>query len=181
MIRRPTGSPNRREAVSLLEVIVSVTIFLLSISALAQLIRTSSQQSHRVERESLAMQICQTKMNEVAAGVIDLVDGGGELLESEDLPEGFRGWEWNMTATQMDSDVGVGETVTGGPANVLWKVVITVSWPRDTQAAGEVSLTQIVLSPEAKGTTADAANIEGDSDESDLPEDEEGTENNDSN
>ena len=150
-----------RKGTSLLEVIVATAIFVLAIAALGSLVDLSSDQAQIVKQRSLAMQICKTKMNEVSAGIIPMTGVQENLLEGEDIPEGNPDWEWSLAVTDAPN-----VSVEG-----LSQVTVTVSWPDRKGVMRSESLTQIVMDVTIRGNNADAANIEGDDDESDLPQD----------
>jgi type II secretion system protein I len=123
-----------RPGMTLLEVIVSMTIFLIALGAIWPLVEMGLNRAREVEEQTLALQKCQSKLSQVMSG--DETLGTQEDVAFTDDPD----WHWSMEADPQDV------------AN-LWKVQVTV-W-RDTETGKiEVSLTQMVLDPTARGGPA---------------------------
>src|SRR5437762_13392642 len=115
----------RRPGMSLLEVLGATAIFLMSIVAIGELMSTSTDQALDVQYRSRATRLCQSKLNEFAAGVESVSGATSGDFEEED------GWSWKADVSN------------DGSAANLYKVQVTVS--RDTSPGPvEVSLTQFV-------------------------------------
>jgi type II secretion system protein I len=123
-----------RRGVTLLEVLVSLSIFLFSLIAIAHLISVGADQAVAVQEESRATQLCQSKLAEVVWGIEPLGSSGGSFDEPD--------WSWSQDSTQSD--------LTG-----LWNVKVTVRKEHSDGSAFEFSLTQMVLDPSYRGSTFD--------------------------
>lgn len=129
-----------RNGITLLEVLAALVIFVLSFTALAGLIHLASERALDIQRQTLAVQMCQSKLAEVIAGVVPLQSQSGTIDEDPD-------WTWNLEAEQAD--------VTN-----LWNVTVRVSRPTEM---GEVSVTLSarVLDPAIRGSAADQPTVSG--------------------
>ncbi len=141
----PTRLVAARRGLSLLEVLVALTIFLLSFVAIGRLVSLASDQAVEVQYQSQGTRLAQSKLNEVIAGAVPLQGASGSFDEDPD-------WQWSVDA-QQNSDV------TG-----LWTVTVTVK-----RAVGEsepitATLTQMVLDPSVRGSVFDTVSITGASD-----------------
>jgi type II secretion system protein I len=130
----PTTTRFGRRGVTLLEVLVSLSIFLFSLIAIAHLISVGADQAVAVQEESRATQLCQSKLAEVVWGIEPLGSSGGSFDEPD--------WSWSQDSNQSD--------VTG-----LWNVKVTVRKEHSDGSAFEFSLTQMVLDPSYRGSTFD--------------------------
>jgi type II secretion system protein I len=142
----PTRPAKVRPGLSLLEVLVALTIFLLSFVAIGKLVTYSSDKAIEIQYQSHATRLAQSKMNEVIAGVVPLEGGGSGNFEED--PE----WHWSVEAEQ------------GGDVSNLWTVTVTVS--RTFGGGEEVSssLTQMVLDPSIRGSVFDQVGVTGSAD-----------------
>jgi Tfp pilus assembly protein PilV len=127
-----------RSGLSLLEVLLSLAIFLLSLVALGQLVSFGSDRARDVQYLSIASVKAQSKMNEVIAGAVSLT-GVGETAFDDD-----QDWSWSMTA---DTD---------NPPS-LFRVTVTVSRQRPDGSKFEFKLNQLVLDPTQRGNTDGSA------------------------
>jgi hypothetical protein len=123
---------------SLLEVLVSLTIFLLGMIAIGRLINLAGDQALQVKLESQATQLCQAKLAEVQAGVVPLSSQGD--MPFDDAPD----WNWSLDA-QQDSSTG------------LWQVKVKVSRQDTSGPKVECELNQFMLDPSLRGNTLVAA------------------------
>ncbi|MBO0700465.1 MAG: hypothetical protein J2P46_18855, partial [Zavarzinella sp.] len=122
----------RRPGLSLLEVLGATAIFLMSIVAIGELMSASTDQALEVQWRSRATRLCQSKLNEFAAGVENV--SGASSGDFEEEPE----WQWQAEVTS--------ETT----APNLYRVKVTVS--RDTTRGPiEVSMTQFIFDPQQRG------------------------------
>ncbi len=152
MIHRP-----KREGISLLEVLISVTILSGSVLALASLISLANERARMVEEQSIAMRLAQSKMAEANAGIIPLTSQGFTPFDSTEAPPESE-WEWSIDAETGDYEG-------------LWTVTITVRAGRSITNLPPVTLTKMMIDPLSRGTTLDEAKIAG---EEDTGEDTEG-------
>ena len=97
-MRVPRHPAARRSGLSLLEVLLSLAIFLLSLIALGQLVSFGSERARDVQYLSIASVKAQSKLNEVIAGSLPM-NGTGETTFDDDTD-----WSWSLTA---DADAAV--------------------------------------------------------------------------
>jgi prepilin-type N-terminal cleavage/methylation domain-containing protein len=128
----------RRRGLSLLEVLVSLVIFLLGMIAIGRLLDISGEQAFQIKLQSQATQLCQAKLAEVQAGVVPLSSQGD--MPFDDAPD----WNWSVDA-QQDSSTG------------LWQVKVKVSRQDTTGPKVECELNQFMLDPALRGNTLVAA------------------------
>jgi len=125
---------------TLLEVVLSLAIFLFSITAISQLLSLSTQAVVEGNQRSQAGMMCQSKLAEVLAGVLPF-SGTGYAPFEEDAD-----WEWMMDCTQ--------DTANPLSATGLWDVEIHVR--KTDRPSTEVSLRQMIFDTSLKGSTLDA-------------------------
>jgi prepilin-type N-terminal cleavage/methylation domain-containing protein len=128
--RRP-----RRPGLSLLEVLVALAIFLISLVGIFQIITLGGDHARKVADQGHAIQVCQCKLAEVAAGALPLTSQAEAPVE-DDPP-----WEWSLEAEQG--------SVTG-----LWNVTVKVFKRRPNGSRDEepaAVLTQMILDPAIRG------------------------------
>jgi general secretion pathway protein I len=136
-MRLPTPS-TVRPGISLLEVLVALAVFLISIGAIIQLVNASADLALEIQERGEAGRLAQSKMAEVVAGIVPL-SRQNEATFDED-PE--NGWTWSLDPQQ------------GDVAN-LWTVTVKVSRMRQNGDKVEVSLSQMVLDPSIRGSAMD--------------------------
>lgn len=136
----PTRPASPRRGLSLLEVLVALTIFLLSFVAIGRLVTLASDRALDVEQQSQATRLAQSKLNEVVAGALPLQGASGSFDEDPD-------WQWSVDAEP-------------GSVSSLWTVTVTVSRPSPD---GDITstLSQMVLDPSARGSAFDQINVSG--------------------
>jgi type II secretion system protein I len=127
-----------RPGVTLLEVVISLAIFLFSIVAIAHLVSLSTDRAVQAQYRQQAAFLCQSKLAEIAAGAEPLSSQGGVPLAEDSS------WQWSSSCTESE--------VPG-----LWQVTVTVSRPVRGDQPLEVSLSQFVLDPAMRGSTTDPA------------------------
>jgi prepilin-type N-terminal cleavage/methylation domain-containing protein len=125
-----------RRGLSLLEVVVALAIFLMSLTVLSQLVSFAGNRAQDVNDRSRAARLCQTKMAEVLAGAVPLSSQSDTPFD--EAPE----FMWSMTAD-------------AGPVTNLYIVTVTVSKTLAEGYRNETSLIQMVLDPAAVGSTQD--------------------------
>lgn len=126
-----------RRGLTLLEVVVSLAIFLFSLAAITHLISLSSQNVMMANLRSQAGLMCQSKLAELLSGAIPF-DSSGYASFPEN-PE----WQWKVES-QANSDV-----------QGLYNVEVFVKKDREQGPPVEVSLRQMVFNPSFKGSTLD--------------------------
>lgn len=132
-----------RAGLTLLEVIIALSIFVLSVMAIFQLVHGASDLALRLQMEARASQLCQAKMAEIVAGVIPLQSQSGESMDEDPA------WEWSMVC----------EPRTDLPA--LWTVTVRVEREGPGGRQIEARLTQFVLDPSQRGGKQSGASSPG--------------------
>jgi Tfp pilus assembly protein PilV len=134
-----------RRGLSLLEVLVALAVFLMSLIGLGFLLSVAGNTAMETQYRIQAAGICQSKLAEVVAGSIPL-EGQPEAQFEED-PE----YQWSL------------DVQPGGPQG-LFNVTVKVSRKRGDGSLMECSLTQMVLDPKMVGSVHDVpGTITGDS------------------
>ncbi len=124
-----------RPALTLLEVIVSVAIFLFSLVAIGRLVTLGTEHAVDARQLSLATMLCQSKLAEVMTGAESLNSSGG-FTPLADNPD----WQWRMECSESQ-EAG------------LWKVQVWVQRQRGDGSTFEATLTQLVLDPLKRGSS----------------------------
>jgi general secretion pathway protein I len=128
----------RRQGISLLEVIIALAVFLMSITGLVFLMGIATDNAIETQMRSQAQSLCQSKLAEVSAGALPL--SGTSKAECEDDKD----YQWSME-------------VTPGAFASLSTVTVTVSRKRANGKEFECSMSQMVLDPSVTGTVFDGA------------------------
>jgi prepilin-type N-terminal cleavage/methylation domain-containing protein len=131
----------RRSGLSLLEVLIALAIFLLSVVVLSQMVDSAAQRGLRSKRMSQAAVLCEAKMGEIVAGVQPLQSAGAQPLEGADA-----NWSFMVVVEpQSWSSVASGGQVGSSGLNM---VHITVVWA-GPQIGGpvEYTLSRLVMDP----------------------------------
>jgi prepilin-type N-terminal cleavage/methylation domain-containing protein len=137
------GRPVRR-GLSLLEVLVALAIFLLSLVGLGFLLTVAGNTALETQYRTQAAGMCQSKLAEVAAGAVPL-EGQSDVPFDED-PD----YHWSLE-------------VQAGTPQGLHNVTVRVSRKRPDGSMMECSLSQMVMDPAMVGSVHDVlASITGD-------------------
>jgi general secretion pathway protein I len=126
-----------RRGMSLLEVLLALTILVISIAAVSRLVDVGSERAIDSRALTRGSRLAQNKMAEVEAGIVDL---GGESTGNFDNDD--KNWEYTVTPEQT------------GPPN-LYTVTVRVKCVFQGRPV-EVVLTQLVFDPAQTGSTAQA-------------------------
>jgi type II secretion system protein I len=121
---------------TLLEVLIALAIFLLSLVAIGRLVSLSTERALEVQFQGEAMLKCQRVMAEIYAGV-------QQLTSQSDMPfddDQTGTWHWSCDCEQ-------------GQVNNLWTVQVRVSKQRADGSQMEVTMSQMMLDPSIRGTT----------------------------
>lgn len=127
---------SRRHGITLLEVVIALAIFLMSLVAIMQLVSFGSERSTDVKMQSRASMLCQRELNKRIAGVEPL-SGNSTTLAADDSA-------WQCDVEVSDADI------TG-----LKRVKVTVSRELEGGRVAEATLVQLVLDPSLRGSTQD--------------------------
>jgi hypothetical protein len=128
---------------NLLEVVVSLAIFLFAMTAIYQLINMSGTNVMESAVLARATLLCQSKLAEVQAGIVSIEGGGSGTFPDE----ADAGYQWTMTAT-ANGDI---------PESLVYDVEITVKKLVPGRGEVEVTLGQMIMDPSKKGSTLDPA------------------------
>jgi prepilin-type N-terminal cleavage/methylation domain-containing protein len=123
-----------RRGLSLLEVLMALAIFLISLVGLSQLIEIGGERARDSQLLSHGTWIAQSNLDKLVSGILPL-SGQGETATEED-PD----WQFAVDAS-ADSTPG------------LFLVTVTVSRNRPDGSRFETKLTQYVLDPAIRGST----------------------------
>jgi type II secretory pathway pseudopilin PulG len=136
IVRTPVADApgTKRSGLSLLEVILALAIFLMSLVALGQLISLGGDMARDVQWISRAMMLAESRMAELSAGSLPLTS------QSETPCDDDPDFSWSVDA-EADSLPG------------LFRVTVTVSRQRTDGSKFESKLNQMVLDPTARGNT----------------------------
>jgi Tfp pilus assembly protein PilV len=135
-VLKPSLKVKARHGLSLLEVLAALAIFLLALIGLGQLVIMGGERARDVQDTARATQLAQSKLAEVAAGIVPLGSQSGNFDEDPD-------WTWSLEASQNQIPN-------------LWDVSIQVSRKKTDGAEVACTLYQEVLDPAARGSAYDA-------------------------
>ena len=131
-----TSPAGRRSGITLLEVLLSMAIFLFSLAAIGQLVDYGADRGMDARMQTIGMRLAQSKMAEAEAGVVAVDTESTGTFDEE--PE----WNWTL--------------VPGQPvAPNLYQVTITV-WKEFSGRKFEVKLTQMIFDPAQMGAATAA-------------------------
>jgi hypothetical protein len=132
-----------RPALSLLEVIIALAIFLMSLTVIGQLVSMGSERALDIEQQGEAAMLAQAKMAEVIWGVIPLSSQGDQSFD--EAPD----YKWSMTAEQNSN------------VSNLWNVTVTITRERSDGTKIQSVLSQMVLDPSVRGSSQDTVSVSG--------------------
>jgi Tfp pilus assembly protein PilV len=133
---------NKRPGLSLLEVIIAMAIFLMSLVVIGKVVTLGGERSLDVEQQSEAAMLAQAKLHEVLIGAIPLASqaDGAPFDEAPD-------YTWSLAAEQNSS------------VSNLWNVTVRVTRERKDGTKIEVVLSQMILDPSVRGSSQDTVSI----------------------
>jgi type II secretory pathway pseudopilin PulG len=124
----------------LLEVLLALAIFLMSLAAISQLVSSAGQRALDARRTEEAARLARSKFAEVFAGAVP-------LESSEDTPfDEDPDYTWSMTADE-------------GTLESMWVVSVTVKRKGDDGPG--FTLREFMLDPSVRGSTQDSVVITG--------------------
>ena len=117
---KPNNLSNHRKGLSLLEVILAIAILGVSMAVLYQMLGVGYRSAIETRARTDANILLDTKMAEVAAGVIPLENAGGvEIAENPD-------WEYSVDVAEADQIGLLSVTVTVQQTEVARPLAISV-------------------------------------------------------
>jgi general secretion pathway protein I len=128
---RQLDSKQHRRGLTLMEVIVALSIFLMSMAAIGNLLHIGFARNVEAQQQGVGLIKCQSKMSEVLCGSQTLSSQKGVFDEDKN-------WEWSVDVTPQQE------------AN-LYQVKVTVNRANGDGPKIEVSLTQMVFDPQWRG------------------------------
>jgi prepilin-type N-terminal cleavage/methylation domain-containing protein len=131
----------KRAGLTLLEVIVAMAIFLLSMGALWQLVAVGTERALDVKVQSRASMRCQSKLDEAMVGAQPLSSSGYANFTED---EGDTNLQWKIDATPSQSG-----------ATGLWDVTVSVKADLPSGRVIESQLTRMMMDPTTRGSTMD--------------------------
>ena len=136
MIRRP--SPGRA-GLTLLEVVVAMAIFLISVIAILQLVLMGGERAMDVRLQTRTSMRCQSKLAEVMIGAQAMASTG-----YTDFSDGLdKDLQWQLDVKEVPSVAD------------LWLVTVSVKADLPTGKTVESKVSQMVVDPSKRGTTFD--------------------------
>ncbi len=130
-----------RPGLSLMEVLVALTIFLICFAVLSQLVTLASERALDVELRTRAAQLCQSKMNEVASGIVPLQSQGNTPFDEDG------DWQWSLDANQATDGTG------------LWTLTVHVSRTNEDGPKADTELWGMLLDPGQRGSAQDTVTV----------------------
>jgi Tfp pilus assembly protein PilV len=138
----------QRLGLSLLEVLVALGIFLISMVVINQMIQTASRTALRTQRLTKAALLCEAKMEEIVAGVLPLQSSGKQAVDGSEP-------EW-LFEVNVEPEGWSAVTVDSQSLSGLSTVHVTVLWGgARTMKPVEYTLTRLVLDPRLRVPLAD--------------------------
>lgn len=131
-----------RTGVTLLEVIVSMAIFLLSVIAIFELLFAGTERASDARQQTRTSLRCQGKLAEIIAGSESLQGPSSYTNFADDDPD--KDLMWRMSAEIADDK------------EMLYMVKVWVKADLPGGGVVESQLSQMVLNPAMRGTTFDA-------------------------
>lgn len=113
-----------RHGLSLMEVILSIAILGGCIAVIGELIRIGSRQAEEARELTVAQLLCESKMNEIAAGISPPEAVGLTPFETDDS------WMYSITVTPLDGAQLIEVNVTAQQADSSRLVPLTFSLVR---------------------------------------------------
>jgi type II secretion system protein I len=133
------GPPHARarSGITLLEVVISLAIFMMSLAALVHLVTAASNRAVLAQHRQRAALLCQSKLADFASG--------SQALDSQkdgSFTDREPGWGWTANVAEGDFPN-------------LKNVTVTVKRDLPTGQTVQVSMTQMIIDPASRGSTAD--------------------------
>jgi hypothetical protein len=139
---RHVPRPSRRaprSALTLLEVVISLAIFLIAMVPIWNLVNLGSQSALDTNLQAQASLLCQSKMDSVKAGIEQFNSNGTVTIGAID---------WSYSIESSDADI-----------EYLHMVKVTVKYDRPDGRTTEAVLSQFVYDPNQRGSTIAASTV----------------------
>ena len=131
---------NKREGLSLLEVVLAMAIFLMALTALSQLIDAGSEAALQTDLRNQAIRIATSKLAEVEAGALPIEGGVREPWDENPL------WEWELLSSAP----------AGAPNTYEVTVIVRYTSQYGPRQPFEFQLSQVIFDPYYMGNAAEA-------------------------
>ncbi|OWK45666.1 prepilin-type N-terminal cleavage/methylation domain-containing protein [Fimbriiglobus ruber] len=126
----------RRPGLSLLEVLLALTIFLLSLAAIGGLVDYGAARGTAAQTQAMGVRLAQSKLAEVEAGSLPVSSGGSGTFDEDP------NWNWSVEPGDM-------------VATNVYSVTVR-AWREIGGQKHEVSLTQMIFDPTMMGNATAA-------------------------
>lgn len=133
---QPPGFSNR-PGVSLLEVLVALAIFLLSMVAIGQLIDVATDSALDANAQATGIRLAQSKLAELEAGLLPVANGSTAGVIEEEV-----GWSYEIQSSPTD--------ITN-----VYAVTVTLTNIRNGKQT-DVSMSQMIFDPTQSGNASPA-------------------------
>lgn len=123
----------KRKGMTLLEVLISLAIFFMSIVAITSLVDMARERAEEAEQRSVSLLVAESKIAEIKAGVAGLSSSNG-IWDTDER------YTWSVDVQSVGTS--------------LYQVTATAQ--RDGASRSKVNLVQYVVDPQSMGSTMDA-------------------------
>ena len=94
----------RRAGAALLEVVLSLALFLMAAGAIAVGLENTLGVAQRLRRQAEAMDLAVTKLSEVQMGLVELRDDGPISFAEEFEDDRYAGWTWEIVTEAEENN-----------------------------------------------------------------------------
>ena len=144
----------RRNGLTLLEVILSLAIFVMSLAVISKLVELGVRASQYAQLQSHAVMLAQSKMGELVAGIVPLDSASGDTFIEDPA------WQWQATISDGPVDglkwvsITVAPASTGELATNRERVEFTLSrWLLDPSYSADLDLAASSSATESSSTS----------------------------
>ncbi len=100
--RRHHAPRSKRSGVTLYEVVLAITIFFIAFVGISQLVSIGSNAAVTAELQTEAAMLCESKLNEVIVGAVEMENVGEQPLYDDDPT-----WQWSLTVNPEEPTAGM--------------------------------------------------------------------------
>lgn len=133
----PRSTFPHRRGVTLLEVLIALTIFLMALVSIGTLIDVATQSALDTNAQSIGIRLAQSKLAEIESGVVPVANAASNGTIDEEP-----GWEYQIESSPSD--------VTN-----VYLVTVTMRQTRGSKV-NEITLSQMIFDPSQSGTAVPA-------------------------